>query len=570
MLSVRAAVAPLCNGGVTKKAVARAFVKADSFVTKYRHRVYSTSLNEDNKQPLSHSSSTVLMEPTTLCKEAKQASKGGKNVWKTLTKRAIQIKDLLSIKHMAIIIHSCANAPQAKQQLPELIKGLEANIKYHLENSGTDHNIDLYHVYSILHGVNAAEYRNADLDILLKRTAIRGFKAVYNNANGALHRPFAFEDVVGIIHGLIQTNLDLDKTEIILMHDLFLQLYNHNVDTKAAITPRAFAIGVNSLERLGCHSHKLGTAAAEYIQKNVALMDNMKDVAMIYCALVKLHSVLQCSTGATEYDSSIQCPAVVGTDGLIAAYDLMHITAVVMQHLIANQGMFASYAIDAQSLANIAAHAGYYAELDSKLMMQYKSFVSMAVSRVMQRDRVDASSLVNLMRAAIKIQHWDDALLMVTAKGAKGIGMISNPIDFARFLYNINALESAIKTKSMTQLMQSTAVTNMLYFKDRLERPPVTVKPKAKRIRSLKELIKAECKSEDTEEKIYLYNDLDKHFRGIEGFKIAAKMLLAVGNFSGHKVAYDIAQYIVKMMHKCGIEACDLDTIGAAATGLYR
>ncbi|GFE52607.1 PTS sugar transporter, putative [Babesia ovis] len=630
MLCVRAVLRPRCDAILAARVASRGLATAAGADTSAS---WSSSTKADERKTTNEGNSkaavptqapAVLMEPNTLCKAVMQASKEGKRnkaTWKAHVRKAIDIKDQLTFKHIAIIIHSCANATISKEQLYGLIHGLETNVIAHLELLVSnfirgDAGIDLYHIYSILHGAKLAGYGNCDMTLLLKKAGLAQFEWIYNKTEVIL-KPFIFEDIAGIVHALTQMHVELDPKDVALVHDVYIKLYK--LDRGSTISHRAFAIMANTLERLGCHTPALGNIVMEYLQRNIDRMYNIKDVAMIYCASARIDSALQSNgewqrnksllAGESQVGSSqpgldvgensttvtnggwgfntvtdetkvipsncaqVVTPAdhntVVPTVAAEPTGDIIAITKVVIDKLLQDKG----FETDAQSNANIAAHAAPYAEIERGLLLQrFGDYISGAIQNVMLKTDLDCTSLVYLMRCAIKLDRIGDAMLMLSAQNINHVGMLGGPLEFVKHMANIQALRTKQDDEKVAKVLDSIAVTNMLCYKNRLQRPPVSMKPKIQRRRNLRELIEAEKGNGDNVENICIHNDLDKCYKSAIGFKLCAKTLAAVSAFNGHKAACDIAQHmVITMEHIFTVGgSVDLESVAAAASGLYK
>ncbi|ORM42087.1 DnaJ protein ERDJ3B [Babesia sp. Xinjiang] len=526
----------------------------------------------------------------------KRLTDGQIATWKGHIRRAIEIKDQLTFKHIAILIHSCANARIDGKQLQSLVHGLQGNIMAYLERSlaniatGTT-KIELYHIYSILHGVIASGYSNPEMTVMLKEAAMVQFRNLSSDAGEESIKPFIFEDIAGIIHALAQMQAEVDQRDITMIHNVFVKLYEKDTRGESTISHRAFAIIVNTLDRLGCHTQTLGQIISEYIQRHVHAMNNIKDVAMIYCTATRIYPRIhniddgKCYNWATRTrigqtmaltgDTTVNCGSKeIRMDNTFGQCDIIHLTSLVIRQLIQPDDPGGNVYSDVKSIANIAAHAAPFAEIaDEELLEQFGVFIGNAIQRAMQNTTIDHTSLVHLMSCAIRLNRTYDAMIMLSSDNIDCVGMLATPQEFAKHMANIHALRSKQSDEKVTKIMDSIAVTNMLHFQYRLERPPLTIKPKPQRRRNLRDLIIAESKKDSHVENICIFNDLDKHFKGPNGFSLCAKTLAAIGVFSGHKSAVEIAQRMVTtMQHICAFDNIytNVESIAAAATGLYR
>lgn len=212
-------------------------------------------------------------------------------------RRAIQLRKQLSLKHIAIIVHSCSNSKIDKTELIELLEGLAEEIitrlsrqagRKYSENRGSD----LYIIYSIMHGAVTAGYDNKEMLNVLTNEAIKTFRDMLKRSHSEPFMPYVFEDLAGIVHAITQLQVDINKDDVEVIADLFSQIYARDKNGANTVTHRTFAIIFNALERLACHTTQLYQMGSEYIREHITTMHNIKDMAMIYSSLVRLDIIL--------------------------------------------------------------------------------------------------------------------------------------------------------------------------------------------------------------------------------------------------------------------------------------
>ncbi|CDR96115.1 hypothetical protein, conserved [Babesia bigemina] len=560
----------------------------------------------------------VLMEPATLCRTLVQASKdgqGGKRAWKAHIRKAVEIKDQLTLKQIAIVIHSCTNANVGKEYLRGLIDGLKPAVLPHLIRATATNEVgrvELYNIYSILHGTATAEQNDAELSRALKDAAVAQFRHLHAAGEREPLKPFIFEDVAGIMHALMVMRVAVTDEETKLCHDLFMQLYSRNESVRRAISHRAFAICVNTLERMGCHTQQMYHVASSYLRANLNAMHDIKDVSMVYCVAARVwaaisamgdnydrvtpgHTTLSprstlCKDAMTMVDSTgghvesaKTTDAVVLQDAVVNEHQndfmgewcsIITLTAIVLDHLVQPCSFIRGEYVEGQSIATVAAHAAPYVDKgNSELLQRYSSFVAMAVEHVMQNTDVDHVSLIHLMKCAIGINRPQEAMLMIAAKSVHSVGLLGTPLEFSQHIANLKALQSNHFGDTVHELLDSIATANMLQFERRLAMPPVTTKPQPQRRRALRDLIKAATKKGAAAETMFVHNDLYNFYKGADAFRYCAKTIAAVGGFNGHKAAVDIAKRIVENIESlCASQTqhADLESVAAILTGLHR
>ncbi|GIX62352.1 unc-13 homolog D-like protein, putative [Babesia caballi] len=459
----------------------------------------------------------------------------------------------------------------------------------------------------ILHGAVSAGYSNVEMNKMMKQAVLGQFQHMLETGQHNKPQGFIFEDLAGIMHAFAQMQVPLERAEAMLVHDLFMALYEKDASEASTISHRAFAISVNTLERLGCHTAELFRVASGHLRRHIDAMCSIKDLAMVYCAAARTHAALfaaeereECVVGGATRGTVVgeqsrrreasgeatssdtwegsgdyvveQLRGCLQTRGNVPVGHITPLTALVLDRLTQPGKMAGGDEIDAQSIANIAAHAAVHVE-GGDLQKRFREFVSSAVTRVMQNTDVDHTSLVHLMKCAIRANLVQEATLMLGAKHVYTVGMLAAPLEFAQHVANVNALRGQQSDSKVLEVLDSVAVTNMLQFHRRLLMPPVTVKPQPRRRRTLRDLIEAACQRETPSEPICIYNELDKCYKGGDGLRMCAKTIAAVSGFSGHKAAVDIAQKMVEYMeHMCvsGAVLRDMESVAAVATALSR
>ncbi|GBE62625.1 unc-13 homolog D-like protein, putative [Babesia ovata] len=622
MLSLRTLPRLICDAGVSARGVAKTLSTASSGAN-VAHEAASAGLCAVNRDSGSDVATTplkrtVLMEPTTLCRTLVQASKdgkAGKRAWKAHIKKALQIKDQLTLKQIAIVIHSCTNANVGKEYLRNLIDGLKPAVLPHLLRARRTTEIgrvELYNIYSILHGTATAEYSDTEMTSALKDAAVAQFRYLYDAGEVEPLKPFIFEDMAGIMHALMVMRVAMTDEETKLCHDLFIQLYNRNEFGTATISHRAFAICVNTLERMGCHTDKMYRVASSYLRANLDSIHDIKDIAMVYCVVARVWAAISATdgnyNGVTPGHTALRPRPTVGKDAIIVIKEtgdhveyvktadlevqqagiidanqndfmegwrsITDVTALVLHHLVQPSSFIGGKRADAQSVATVAAHSAPYVERgNSELLQRYAAFVAMAVEHVMQNTDVDYVSLIHLMKCAIRINRPQDAALMIAAKSVHSVGLLGTPQEFAQHIANLKALQSNNTDDALHELLDSIAISNMLQFERRLAMPPVTTKSQPQRRRALRDLIKAATNKGAAADTMFIYNDLYGFYKGADAFRHCAKTIAAIGGFNGHKAAVDIAKRIVESIENlCASQTqhADIESVAAILTGLHR
>lgn len=555
---------------------------------------------------------TALMEPTALCKSIVQAAKSSKlsgKEWKAYIRRAVELSNRLTLKHIAIIVHSCSNSKLDSASMHTLLDGLAGTIVECLSKrdyaTQSEHDSPLYKIYSILHGMKESQYRNQEILQLLKNATFEQITQINNQGHAGQLPPFLFDDLAGIIHSMCHLQADIPENEIEAFANTFISLYM--MHSKGVITHRAFSIIFNTLERMSCHSTQLYRIAYEYMHKNINYISSMQDIAMIYCSLVKMKVAIdlehagnirgQSATGAESMAPQACCstdimmtaasPSVISSvTSDIPSYggscfptvdinicDMTILTEMVINKLL-EPGIFTSTSEHlTKGLSNILSHSYQYVEkCDGDLKARYGILLERAITQVSQTNDVDCISLIHLMKYAIKLKKFDCAMLMLVSRKMNTAGMIAGPLEFAQHLKNIKMLSTSCPSDALNFQLHSMAIDNILHFDRRMAMPKVTPNVKPQRKRTLKDLIEAAARGSCREESLFISNDLYDYFHGPHAFSYCARTMAALSEFAVHKPALDLAQRMrTVMVNICqGTPHLEIESVASGLTALCR
>ncbi|BAM38559.1 conserved hypothetical protein [Theileria orientalis strain Shintoku] len=408
------------------------------------------------------------METNSLTKAMMQSSKSGynkKKVWEKYISRSLELRDKFSIKNMAIVMLSAAKS-QVKER--SFYEKMSDRIVTKGENYISTYKIDpkrfftefsrteftAFNIYTMLSACLTASHKDEKLfKVLYKVSEIKllyfnlyldkALEAGTDESSSYIVREsgrddrFTFEDVAGILHAYAASNVVIPSM-VLKYSELFRKMYriaNKEEERKAVemgeVTPKALAIAINSLVKLGDRSEELYKIGKEYLLRTLEEL-SLKDMIMIFSSVVKLGEPKESKEEVEK---------------------LLTLASRIMDR---SSGV----KIDAESMVNLSSTFVTLAkrkELESeegeRLKSRFNRVFTEASCRLAAEEEVENKVLIQLINNSALLKATGASMALMSNDNLKKVGLTESISDVSQYVTSLAQIYTNTSSKGLKELI---------------------------------------------------------------------------------------------------------------------
>ncbi|UKJ87605.2 hypothetical protein MACJ_000040 [Theileria orientalis] len=542
------------------------------------------------------------METNSLTKAMMQSSKSGynkKKVWEKYISRSLELRDKFSIKNMAIVMMSAAKS-QVKER--KFYEQMSERIATKGENYISSYKIDpkkffiecyrteftAFNIYTMLSACLIAGHKDERLfKILYKVSEIKLLyfnlyldkilEALSDESTSYIVREsgrddrFTFDDVAGILHVYAASNVVIPAM-VRKYSELFSKMYrisNNSEERRVVemgeVTPKAFAITINSLVKLGDRSEELYKIGTEYLLKRLEEL-SLKDMIMIFSSIVKLGR-------SKEIKEELETLVSLGSRIIDRSLGVK---------------------IDTESLINLSSifiTISKWKELGSddveRLKSRFTRVFTEASCHLVAEEVIENKMLIQLINNSALLGATAASMALISSDDLKKVGLTESISDVSQYLTSLAMIYANTSSTGLKELINEQVVMavrqygkriNYVLYPDTMELAKTRARPS-----SLYSILKMEAKglldvkaNEINEDWKRLTKEIERITPEIIG--TLASMMSAIGKLKPCKEFIKFTSlskdYIVKYIKYHSEEDKDktlrIETISAIINGLSR
>ncbi|UKK00015.2 hypothetical protein MACK_000080 [Theileria orientalis] len=542
------------------------------------------------------------METNSLTKAMMQSSKSGynkKKVWEKYISRSLELRDKFSIKNMAIVMMSAAKS-QVKER--NFYEQMSERIATKGENYIRTYKIDpkrfftecyrteftAFNIYTVLSACLIASHKDERLFKILYK--VSEIKLVYFNLyldkklealsdenssyivrESGRDDKFTFDDVAGILHVYAASNVIIPPM-VLKYSELFRKMYRISNDSEerravemGEVTPKAFAITINSLVKLGDRSEELYKIGTEYLLKTLEEL-SLKDMIMIFSSIVKL--------GGSKKNKE-ELETLLSLSGRIIERS-------------------SGIKIDTESLINLSSTfitISKWKELGLEVVDRLKSrftrVFTEASCNLVAEEEIENKMLIQLINNSALLGATAASMALIANDNLKKVGLTESISDVSQYVTSLGLIYANTSSKGLKELINEQVVMavrqygkriNYILYPDTMELAKTRARPS-----SLYNILKMEAKGlldvkadEINEDWKILTKEIEEITPEIIG--MLASILSGIGKLKScrefMKFTSLVKDYIVKYI-KYNLEENEdkklqIETISAIINGLSR